>query len=265
MNIGIIGYGFVGQAIYNYLKNVNNINIFVYDKYKNINSIDIIFTTEILYICLPTEYSDELKTYDMSSYDSTLKILAENNYNGIILIKSTILPNYCSELNDQYNMLTIIHNPEFLTARTASEDFANQKHIILGYTKQSFNNIDLIEKYYNKLFPLASISIVRSEESALIKLSCNSFYATKIQYFTEIYLLCKKLNISYDTIKNTMLKNNWINPMHTDIPGHDNIISFGGTCLPKDISSLNQLFISNNVDNKNINSVIIERNEMRKI
>ena len=107
------------------------------------------------------------------------------------------------------------------------------------------------------------MSIVTSDESALIKIGCNSFYATKIQYFTEIYLLCKKLNISYDTVKDTMLKNNWINPMHTTIPGHDKMISFGGACLPKDISSLNQLLIKYNIENQVINSVITERNEMR--
>jgi UDPglucose 6-dehydrogenase len=268
MNIGIIGFGFVGQAIYNYLKTINTINIFIYDKYKNISgitNIDIVFKTNIIYICLPTEYNDELKTYDMSIIDTTIEQLSKNNYTGVILIKSTILPLYCSELNNKYKNLSIIHNPEFLSARTASEDFANQSHIILGYTEQSKNVINLVERFYELIFPSALMSIVTSDESALIKIGCNSFYATKIQYFTEIYLLCEKLNISYGIVKDTMLKNNWINPMHTCIPGHDNMLSFGGACLPKDISSLNQLLIKNNINNKVINSVITERNEMRSL
>ena len=263
MNIGIIGFGFVGQAIYNYLKTINTINIFIYDKYKNINGIDIVFNTDILYICLPTEYNDELKTYNMSIIDDTMDQLSKNNYTGIILIKSTVLPLYCSELNNKYKNLSIIHNPEFLSAKTASEDFTNQSHIILGYTEHSTHVIKLVERFYEIIFPNRLMSIVTSDESALIKIGCNSFYATKIQYFTEIYLLCKKLNISYDTVKDTMLKNNWINPMHTTIPGHDKMISFGGACLPKDISSLNQLLIKYNIENQVINSVITERNEMR--
>jgi UDPglucose 6-dehydrogenase len=262
MNIGIIGFGFVGQAINNYLKKIEDINIYIYD-INNINTIDIVFSSDIIYICLPTNYSEELKTYDMVHVDTTLEILSKY-YNGIIMIKSTILPSYCAEMNSKYENLYIIHNPEFLSAKTANEDFANQSHIVIGYTKQSYHSIDLIEKFYNTIFPLASISIVTSEESALIKLAANSFYATKIQYFTELYLLCEKLNISYDTIKNAILKNNWINPMHTTIPGHDQMLSFGGACLPKDISSLNQLMIKYNCANKVINSVINERNEMRE-
>lgn len=113
------------------------------------------------------------------------------------------------------------------------------------------------------LFPKSKISTIDSKTSALTKMACNSFYATKIQYFTEIYLLCEKLDIKYNTVKDLMLLNNWINPMHTTIPGQDNIISFGGACLPKDIRALNQLMVVNSVDNKVIEAVIDENTDMR--
>ena len=61
-----------------------------------------------------------------------------------------------------------------------------------------------------------------------------------------------------------MLKNNWINSHHTNIPGHDKTISFGGACFPKDISALNEFMISNNIPNKVIAATIKERNEIRK-
>jgi UDP-glucose 6-dehydrogenase len=60
-----------------------------------------------------------------------------------------------------------------------------------------------------------------------------------------------------------MLDNGWINPMHTTVPGHDNNISFGGACFPKDISALNEYFKKLEMPNDVINSVIIERNNMR--
>ena len=264
MNIGIIGLGFVGSAINNYLSK-QNVNIFTYDKYKNINSFNNILKTYILYICLPTLYCANKKTYDMDEIDKTIELLANNKYKGIVLIKSTILPSYCSMINNLYPKLTIIHNPEFLTARTAVEDFANQRNIILGYTSQSKYIISTLEIFFKELFPTAIISSVTSEEAGLCKLACNSFYATKIQYFTEIYLLCEKLNISYDNVKNLMLANNWINPMHTNIPGHDNMISFGGACFPKDISALNQLMNSSDSSNKVVEAVITERNLMREL
>jgi UDP-glucose 6-dehydrogenase len=60
-----------------------------------------------------------------------------------------------------------------------------------------------------------------------------------------------------------MLKNNWINPMHTDVPGTDGKLGFGGACFPKDISALNKYMTFLGVPNAVINATINERNEMR--
>ena len=60
-----------------------------------------------------------------------------------------------------------------------------------------------------------------------------------------------------------MLKNEWINPMHTNVPGNDGNISFGGLCFPKDITALNTYLSDLNIPHKVIESVISERNEMR--
>jgi UDP-glucose 6-dehydrogenase len=273
LSIGICGFGFVGNAIYHFFKNKfiksNNIlfnknyTMNVYDKYKNINEFNILLNTCIIYICLPTNYNEAIRTYDMTEIDHTISLLNDNNYKGIILIKSTIQPVYCNTINSLYPNLIIIHNPEFLSAKSAVNDFANQYHIILGFTPQSVNYCTYIYEFYKILFPHAVISTTNSIVSSLVKLSCNSFYATKIEFFTEIYLLCNKLNINYDTVRDLMLKNRWINPMHTTIPGHDNIISFGGACLPKDIMALNQFMINNNSMNGVVESVIKERNIIR--
>jgi len=263
MKLGICGIGFVGNAIYKYFDK-KGYTLFLYDKYKNIGTFEELLESDILFICLPTLYDDNLKTYDMTEIDNTLYLLSLHYYSGIILIKSTVLPDYCSQQNELYNNLFIISNPEFLSAKTSVEDFENQTHIILGYTKYSQSKIDIIESLYKENFNNAIISITVSETANLVKLSCNSFYAIKIQYFTEIYLLCQKLNIPYEDVKKLMLNNNWINPMHTNVPGHDGKISFGGSCFPKDINALNQFMISNNINNRILNSTIIEQQQMRK-
>lgn len=276
--IGICGFGFVGNAIYSFFKdryikcsytNILNYNkyynVSIYDKYKNINDFNILLNKDIIYICLPTNYSENSKTYDMSEIDKTLFLLNENNYKGIILIKSTVLPLYCTTINLLYPKLKIIHNPEFLSANTAVVDFATQYHIVLGFTPQSSTCITYIYEFYKILFPQAYISITDSISSSMMKLACNSFYATKIQFFTEIFLLCNKLNINYEIVKDLMLKNGWINPMHTRVPGNDNMISFGGACLPKDISALNQFMKKNNTMNGVLDGVINERNIIRNV
>ena len=199
----------------------------------------------------------------MIEIDSTIRQLNESNYTGLIIIKSTVMPDYCTKINQEYPKLKIISNPEFLSARTAVNDFANQTHIIIGYTEFSKNSIDLIRNMYNSLFPMAKISVTTTEEAAMVKLGCNSFYATKIQYFTELYLLCEKMKIDYNSVKDMMLENGWINPMHTIVPGTDGLISFGGMCLPKDICALNEFMKTHDSNNLVLSAVIEDREKMR--
>jgi UDP-glucose 6-dehydrogenase len=268
MRIGICGLGFVGNAIMQYLNNfidlnITDLSVVVYDKYKNIGNFKSLVETDILFICLPTLYDYELKSYNMSEIDSTLVELSYYNYKGIILIKSTILPPYLSTINKIYPYLRLCNNPEFLSASTAVDDFAKQNHIVLGYTAQSRDCIDVIRCFYETLFPFSKISVTTSECSSLMKLACNSFYATKVQYFTELYLLCNKLQVSYEEVKNLMLNNDWINPMHTQVPGSDGQVSFGGSCLPKDLAALNAFIDAMGTPHNVIQSVIDERKLMR--
>ena len=55
--------------------------------------------------------------------------------------------------------------------------------------------------------------------------SVNIMLSVQLSGISPFNLLCEKLNISYDSVKNTMLKNNWINPMHTQVPGTDGKLS----------------------------------------
>ena len=108
----------------------------------------------------------------------------------------------------------------------------------MGKTKKITNDdINSIKKFYNHYYPNANISICESNESESMKIFCNSFYAVKIQFFNELYLLCQRINCDYDTVLKLMLNNNWINPMHTKVPGTDGKLSYGGACFPKDTNA----------------------------
>ena len=261
MKIGICGLGFVGNAVNTFFVNAN-ISTCVYDKYKNINQLEDLLVSDLIFICLPTNIKDD-NQYEMTEINITMMLLEKQKYTGLVIIKSTVLPKYCSFINNLYPSLKIINNPEFLSSKTAVEDFANQKHIILGYTIQSKDYINIVKDMYLELFPNAIISITSSEESALTKLACNSFYATKVQFFTELYLLANKLNLDYDNVRDLMLKNDWINPMHTKVPGNDGHISFGGACLPKDIRALSKFMNNYEVSNLVLDAVIKDNNLTR--
>ena len=268
MNVSIIGLGFVGSSMYESFQQ-KGINVIGYDKYKDggIGTLCDCIETEIMFLCLPTQYSNETGEYDKSSIIDVLRELVISEYNGLIVLKSTIEPETTVKM---YNMfkepyhLNLLHNPEFLTAKTALHDFHNQEHIVLGKhidCKQEL--VDNLEKLYKTHYPNAEISQCNSNESECMKIFVNNFYASKIQLFNEYYALCQKSNIDYNNVKDLMLKNKWINPMHTNVPGTDGKLSYGGYCFPKDTNALCNYMKRKESPNKVLEAVIKERDEMR--
>lgn len=267
MKIGISGLGFVGYSMYQsfLLKGLqDNINLFGYDKYKNngIGSFDNLLNCDILFLALPTIYNSELKEYDKKPIIETLELLQKNNFNGIIVIKSTVEPETTNNLSYKFSTLKLVHNPEFLTARTAFDDFHNQKHIVLG-KGPNIDNINILIDFYKQYYPDAEISISTALESESMKSFVNCFYSVKVQFFTELYCLCQKNGCNYNIVKDMMLKNGWINSMHTTIPGPDGLISYGGLCFPKDTNALLKYMEKMDSSHKILESCINERNEMR--
>ena len=222
------------------------------------------FKCDIVFTALPTQYNTVDGEYDKESTHDTCKLLEEGNFKGVIVVKSTVEPGTTDRLSDKYPKLHFIHNPEFLTARTAYEDFHNQFHIILGQGKTcSDAKVENVKRFYNQYYSDANVSMCTSLESESMKVFSNCFYAQKVQIFTEYYLLCKKNGCDYDKVKDMMLKNKWINPMHTTIPGPDRNISYGGLCFPKDTNALLMYMKKLDVPHAVIESTINERNDMR--
>lgn len=263
-NVSIIGLGFVGSAIYKSFK-IKNINVYGYDKFKKSpNSFNECLNTDFIFLCLPTVFNENIKEYDKSSIHDVLQLLSNNNYKGLIIIKSTIEPNTTNNFLKIFPKLKLIHNPEFLTARTAFNDFHNQKHIVIGINNNITNNdINSLKKFYNFYYKNAHISICDSNESESMKIFCNCFYSVKIQFFNELYLLCQKNNTNYNNTIDLMIKNGWINPMHTKVPGPDGQLSYGGYCFPKDTCAL--LHYMKKLDNPHniLEATINERNLFR--
>jgi UDPglucose 6-dehydrogenase len=274
MKVSIIGLGFVGDAMLTSFSQKQSsltdfpIILSYYDKFKNggIGSIDDCITSDILFIALPTLFNTELCSYDYSPIIETCEILSTNKFNGIIVIKSTIEPGLTEKFSNDFPKLHFMHNPEFLSARTAFIDFHSPSHIVLGVSQNCpSDKADLVNLFYKTLYPKAVINKCSSKESECMKVFCNSFYSVKIQFFNELYLLCDKINVNYDNVLGLMLQNNWINPMHTEVPGSDGKLSYGGACFPKDTNALLEFMKINNTPHAILESCIKERNSMRDI
>tara|TARA_A100001015_G_scaffold310178_1_gene411048 strand:+ start:2279 stop:3055 length:777 start_codon:yes stop_codon:yes gene_type:complete len=250
--IGIIGKGVLGTSIFNFFE--LKINVLVYDKYKNIGNFDNILNTDILFLCLPSLFKEEIKEYDIDEIKETCNLLRENKYKGIIILKSTVLPGTTEMLNKEYG-LNIIHNPEFLSEKTATDDFKNQKHIVLGGEE-----LDKCINFFKRYFPDIEYSYLTSKESELMKIAVNNFYSTKIMFFNELFILSQNINTSYEKVKEAMLKNKWINPMHTKVPGNNNKLGFGGMCFPKDTSAYYN-YLKKNSEYYEIAKATVEQNK----
>ena len=257
--VGIVGLGCVGGAMKASFEK-KNITVIGYDKYKEggIGTLESCLKCDVIFLCLPTLFN---KTeYDKYPIVETCEYLDEHEYKGLVVLKSTVEPGTTAYLSRRYGF-SMAHNPEFLTARTAYEDFHNQKHIVLGMTPRC--DIDKLISFYKYHYPEAKISVCTATESESMKIFVNSFYASKIQIFNEYYLLCQKLGISYDKVRSLMLENKWINPMHTIVPGPDGKLSYGGMCFPKDTNALYNYMKRQDVPHAVLESVIKERNSMR--
>jgi len=264
LKLGISGLGFVGNSMLeSFLE--KKVNVIGYDKYKNIG-VDLfkdLLNVEIIFLALPTKFDENTQTYDISEIIDSCEFLNSEKYNGLVVIKSTVIPGTTEKLSNKFQNLNLIHNPEFLSAKTAFEDFHNQKHIVLGITEKcNFEKYLLLKNFYSSNYKCL-ISECKSTESETMKCFANSFYAVKIQFFTEMYLTCKSNGSNFDEVKNMMLKNGWINPMHTNVPGSDGKISYGGYCFPKDTKALNNYMKENKILNSVLNSTIKERDSIR--
>lgn len=270
MSACIIGLGFVGGAMYKSFIDKGlepGRNLFGYDKYcpeKGTGRFEDVFKCDIVFTALPTQYMSADGQYEKESTYEICDLLAEGKFNGVVVVKSTVEPGTIDYLSKRYPTLHFIHNPEFLTARTAYHDFHNQKHIVLGKGLSCPNyKLVNVEKFYKKYYKDADISISTSLESETMKVFANCFYAQKVQIFTEYYSLCQKIGCDYNRVKDMIIKNGWVNPMHTVIPGPDGKISYGGLCFPKDTNALLMYMKRNNSPHAVLESTINERNIMR--
>ena len=119
--VGIIGNGFVGNAIYQEFS--KHFTVLCYDKdpSKKINTLREVCESEIIFVSVPTPMTEEGE-FDVSILNSTITKIPAGK---IVIIKSTITPSSAENLVINFPGQNLIFNPEFLTERTAVQDFQN--------------------------------------------------------------------------------------------------------------------------------------------
>ena len=247
MNIGIIGQGFVGKAVFQKFKSF--FKVYTYDSISEIcNSSydDLVKNCKIIFICIPTPMNKDGSCNIELVRNVLYKLNKETK--AIIVNKSTVIPGSTENFNQEFENLQIVFNPEFLTERNSTEDFNKQNRIILGGPRPATTELKQI---YSTVFPDAYVIKTGSKHAEMIKYFTNCFLANKVSFANEMHDLCSALDLDYDKIIEYAILDKRLGNSHWAVPGPDGDFGYGGHCFPKDLSAIikmtNDLGTTNNV------------------
>jgi len=264
MIIGIIGNGFVGKATYQLA--CTDITILAYDINPDLcNPVNLkledMNQCEIIFISVPTPMNTDGSCY-LQIVKSVIENLKSISYPGFIVLRSTVPVGTCDDLSCYFM-------PEFLTEKNFINDFINNQNWIFGLIGLDTDQDNAFKEKITDLFNLAytndrikylNLNFVTNSEAEMIKMFKNCFLATKVSFCNEIYQFCQIKNINYDNVRLLAAEDSRILQSHTNVPGHDGKKGFGGTCFPKDTSSLKYQMELYGMTPYVLNA-IIERNE----
>ncbi len=261
MKVAIIGFGFVGNALFNgFKKNVITIKI---DPLLG-TSIDDLksFGPEFVFISVPTPMNND-GSQDLSILNSVFDKLQDLELKTVFVLKSTITPDNISLLE---NRLDFVYNPEFLREKHASEDFINGEIILFGGSEELCKKVS---DFYSD-FTLCKKKehfITDKTTASLVKYAINSFLATKVIFFNQLESILKLSNTDSDwtSFVKIISADKRIGGSHMNVPGHDGRKGFGGACFPKDISALEKFSAKKGVNFSLIKEVIKINNKIRSV
>jgi len=234
--IGILGYGVIGRAIENSFKKFGY-NVFINDikqgimKLQNFkNKKEISELCDFIFLCVPTPTTKN--GCNTSALEKCIEELNEHNAKGIVIIKSTIIPETTKKIIKKYPKLKIIYSPEFLTEKNAEHDFLNPDRIVFSGKKE------YVDKVCNLFRSIFSKQLFLKYEDPTIaemgKYASNCFLATKVSYSNQIKLICEKLRINPSEVMKIVKTDHRIGKTHLDPTKGP----YGGMCLPKDVKAI---------------------------
>lgn len=224
LKIGIVGYGVVGQATANMIGKMADIFIVDPDKgYK-----DDITECDIIYFCINE------KNNQMKNLTEVIDATAKANKKCLFVIRTTTTPGYTEKIMIRHKR-EFAFMPEFLREWNAEDDARHPDKIVIG--TESKGIFDLLSVFVPKDFPKEKIIQVRQTEAELAKLALNSLALLKVVFAEELYDLCEKLFVDYQSIYKIFTADQNINERHLNA-NQDGYRGASGKCLPKDTEFL---------------------------
>lgn len=231
MKLLIIGHGFVGQAV-DYGFSAPHVEKTIIDpKYgSSLDQVNVL-AYDAIFVCVPTPMGKD-GTVDASIVKLVMHQLREVNLTPIIL-KSTVPPDIIKMFGARNNF---VYNPEFLTEKSANEQFVDPQFHIFGGDRKFTKQVQYLYENYS-LCNIVHCMHMTAEEASFVKYAINTFLATKVTFFNQLYDVVKDTDANFATIIKAVGMDKRIGPSHTKVPGFDGKQGFGGACFPKDTSA----------------------------
>ena len=221
--VGIIGVGFVGNALKVSLEKAGKCELKLNDPAKGYN--DDLSDCDIGFCCIHVPTIDGKQ--DLDQFDCIPKMFSKNT---IVYIKTTILPGTSEILSQKYDM-EIHFIPEFLRERFAVSD--NQKQQIV-----CTSHPDKISEIFGR--PQSELIMVSDTEAEWAKYVHNCLAVNIIAFMNGVYdeIRIRGQNADIDQINLAVSASGFINTIYQHVPGPDGKLGYGGKCFPKDINAL---------------------------
>jgi UDPglucose 6-dehydrogenase len=223
--IGIIGYGMVGKAV---AHGFSKTTVLLSDPAYNDLSVSYMCSKnpDAIFVCVPTPT-------DGTNYGILKGVLVEimtSGYDGLVVVKSTVLPHHLSGFD-------VLYNPEFLSRATSFDDFINPPFVLIGGDHDKAMRLADLYRTYSHV-NMDSVKFTDIKTAALAKYAMNTFYATKVTFMNQIHDVAEEIGADFDELTDILKCQPWMGTHHFAVPGPDGQRGFGGPCLPKDTQAL---------------------------
>lgn len=159
-----------------------------------------------------------------------------------VVVRSTVLPGTCERLHRAHPELTIYHWPEFLSARTAWQDFITPRARFVGCSMVPKH----VAAWAQEIEPLLPVAVERTAymttaTSETIKYAHNVHGAMQVVYANQMYDVCNASGADWRQVRDALPQLGYVS--HRQMASYwdvwkDDKRGYGGTCFPKDVAAL---------------------------
>lgn len=225
MKIGIVGHGHVGQAMHQLFRDA-----IVYDKVKQIGSREEVNACDAVFVCVPTPQRSN-GSCDTSIVEEVIAWLQV----PVIILRSTVYVGFTDEMMKKYGK-EIVFQPEYYGETVAHPfaDLGDRSWLSFGGT---IRGIGLAIRAYQTVIN-SNVKIYQADAKTveMAKYMENAYLATKVIFCNEMYDIAEALGANYNLAREIWTADPRIGTSHTFV--YEDNRGYGGSCLPKDTSSI---------------------------